>query len=369
MVPALAAGALLCTACGSGGQPSAGDDGPDLVTPTTDSAVPLSEASAPPGDAGLSDVTAHGDGNAEGGSDARSDAPPPPAPVCVTSYAWTAGREWIPDAIARFAGVSATGLTVAWTRTNGDIVVADRLGEQSDFEPPVVAPVEQLQDRARLALDPSGTLLAGVAPNETDFVVLRRPSTAGVIWKSAAPDAFARITTAAQQAGAGISEPVLGASGDVFFYLLTPGGARGGGDAGDAGDDAGDAGDDAGDAGDGDAALAHGDGPSTLYEARWDATSMQWNAGVALTNPELASADGTHRRRPTGASSDDRTLFFFDEVTGVERAAWRDAPALPFTHFEDLPATPEAAPNADCSVLYFRGQSLDAGTQGVTSAQ
>jgi hypothetical protein len=89
---------------------------------------------------------------------------------------------------------------------------------------------------------------------------------------------------------------------------------------------------------------------------------------VAVTNPELTSVDPTHRRRPTGASSDDRTLFFYDEVGNVERAAWRSDPSAPFTHFEDIPAAPEAAPNAGCSLLYFRGTNPSAGTQGINVA-
>jgi hypothetical protein len=87
-----------------------------------------------------------------------------------------------------------------------------------------------------------------------------------------------------------------------------------------------------------------------------------------MTNPELTSADPTHRRRPTGASSDDRTLFFYDEVGNVERAAWRSDPSSPFTHFEDIPAAPEAAPNAGCSLLYFRGTNPSTGMQGINVA-
>ncbi len=71
-------------------------------------------------------------------------------------------------------------------------------------------------------------------------------------------------------------------------------------------------------------------------------------------------------RRPTGASSDRLTLFFFDEVAGNERAAWRLTPTSPFTRFVDIASLPEAAPDDDCSVVYFHG--TDAMGQGLFTA-
>jgi hypothetical protein len=87
----------------------------------------------------------------------------------------------------------------------------------------------------------------------------------------------------------------------------------------------------------------------------------------APLNAEFESVDATHRRAPTGSSSDGRTLFFFDDVAGLERAAWRESPAVPFALFRDVGPFPEAAPSARCDSLYYRGQ--DAAGTGVFSAE
>jgi len=91
---------------------------------------------------------------------------------------------------------------------------------------------------------------------------------------------------------------------------------------------------------------------------------MAWDVGPTFMDTALTSASATQERRPTGASADRRTLFFFDEVAGHERAAWRtSAKADAFSFFADLPSDPEAAPTADCMTLYLHG--MDSQGQGL----
>ncbi|HLK41184.1 MAG TPA: hypothetical protein VKU41_30745 [Polyangiaceae bacterium] len=378
---------LLASACGGGGdQPPAGGDllgfdgaaGVEGGGGGRPDAGPVGEGGAPSLDSGGGDATTDAISDARAG-DVTIDVPPAPA-LCIEKYAWGAAHQWTADAIDRFGGVSATGLTLSWTRTNGEIVVDDRPGGASDFFPPIVLPAETLQPMARVALDPGGILLVGVAPSGTDFVVLRRVNTTDVLWFDTPPPTdgapappynapFDAIRTAALQAGATVSEPVLSASGEAFFYLQTPSALPtpdGGDDGGDA--TTADASNEASSGVEAAAPVPVPTGPPVLYESRWNAGAMQWAAGVAVTVTELQSTDATHRRRPTGASADDLTLFFYDEVANVQRAAWRADVGAPFTHFEDVPGAPEAAPNAGCSALYYRGQG-DAGTQGVLEVQ
>jgi hypothetical protein len=335
-----AALALLQTACGGGGGSQA-PAGSDVITGSSGSrrdSGSLLDTGVPPTDAGLADssqTTTGQDGSQIANPDASPDAASrsdaavgPMALSCPVTHTWAPGRDWIQDPIARFGGVASAGLTVAWTRTDGSVAVADRATETSSFQPVNIAPMEQLQADARLALDPGGTLLLGVAQSGSSFAMLQRPNTK-MLWKSASPAAFGAISDAVAQAGATMSEPVLAASGDAFFYLVTPAA-----------------------------------GAPAIYESTLDTSTGQWKAGVALPNPELASTDATHRRRPTGASSDDRTLFFFDEMAQVERAAWRDDPASPFHTFQDIAIAPEAAPNGECSLLYFKAHD-SAGTEGI----
>jgi len=341
--------ALLQTACGSG-SPAPSDLSPSDSSTLRD-ALARRDSFAPATDAALEDSSLEAGSNSDTGNalDGRpfnvSDSPPPPsATECVAGYSWTAGHQWIADSIARFGGVSANGLTLAWTLTTGDVLTADRLSESSDFRPSIGAPPASvgLQTNGRVALDSSGSLLLAIDATGSAFVVWER--TPGLSWFLSPSSAFDQMLAPNATPGTTVSEPVFAASGDSFFFLLTlPADS-------DAGVDA----------------TAPAPAP-TLYESRRTGTGA-WGPGVAVTNPELTSADAAHRRRPTGASSDDRTLFFYDEVGNVERTAWRSDPSSPFAHFEDVPAAPEAAPNAGCSLLYYRGTNPGSGTQGINIA-
>jgi hypothetical protein len=328
-----AALAVLALAC-SGGRPSAAGNspGPPALT-EVDSGAPSGEDAAPMGnEAATADVEASaGDGGDAGSANAGSG--PGGSPLCSTTVPWAGGHAWVSDpTLMRFAGVASTELTVAWMARGGIVRVADRANPFSDFGQPVDVPLPQIENGSRPALDAAGNQIVLVAPNGTDLVVLARPSARGM-WASGSSAAFAAVSAAAVQAGAKVFEPALGSSGRSFFYLLVP-----------------------------------PTGVAALYESTWDAQNGRFGAGTAAPNTELAS-DASHWRRPTGVSSDDRTLFFFDESVRKQRAAWRTAPGSPFTTFVDVPAAPEAAPNAACSVLYLQSPGGDAGSPGISSAQ
>ena len=88
-----------------------------------------------------------------------------------------------------------------------------------------------------------------------------------------------------------------------------------------------------------------------------------WNFGGDNVGNILKAA-GAKRRIPTGLSSDRLTLFYKDEVNGDFRAAWRVNPNVQFLHAEALSlgeGTVAAAPNQDCSKIYFSAP----GTAGV----
>jgi hypothetical protein len=103
-----------------------------------------------------------------------------------------------------------------------------------------------------------------------------------------------------------------------------------------------------------------------LYESKWDGTQGSWGLPAALANAEFTSPDAAHRRRPSGTSADGRTLFFYDEVTSLERAAWRETPTTPFATFRDIGDFPDATPSPHCDALYYQG--ADAAGAGVFSA-
>ena len=75
--------------------------------------------------------------------------------------------------------------------------------------------------------------------------------------------------------------------------------------------------------------------------------------GSPLATSTGLAAQGTLRRRPTGISSDEQTLFVWDEVVGMERAAWIDQSTGAFDVFVDLGTRSMAAPESTCSRLYY----------------
>jgi hypothetical protein len=140
-------------------------------------------------------------------------------------------------------------------------------------------------------------------------------------WVSSSGLEFTQVR-AVFEGGALVSEPVLSGDKSSFMFLVTrPGQA------------------------------------SALYEATWDAMQHSWGLPAQVLNPELQSTNDGKRRRPTGISADGRTLFYFDEVTHLERAAWRDSPTAAFGLFKDVgSAFAEAVPNLRCDTLYYQGQ-------------
>ena len=83
------------------------------------------------------------------------------------------------------------------------------------------------------------------------------------------------------------------------------------------------------------------------------AAGSAWSAPVRLTPLLLDGADGA-RRLPTGLSTDERTLFYFNEESAHEEARWRDN-ALPTASLYDimsLGARRGAIPNSGCDRLY-----------------
>jgi hypothetical protein len=242
---------------------------------------------------------------------------------------------WSPAAIiasleqtsfGRFGGISAGETVIAWTSPAGAIYVADRPQRSQPFSsmPSVLDTSSTPVANDRVALGSTGLQLFAVSADRASFVAFHRSNVASA-WAASATLQFANVDAmAGVDSGGQFSEPVLGADDNSFFYLLTPAA-----------------------------------GSPVLYESRWDASRGAWTTGNALSNPELASASATSRRRPTGASSDGRTLFFYDEVGGQERAAWRDSVSSPFVMFVDTPGMTDAAPNHRCDTLYFLEKAGD----------
>jgi hypothetical protein len=311
----------------------------DAASPPAGSPDADGLADAPSTDGTGSEVdTMLGDGQAN--DSPSTDGLNPPSPRCdpVRSWGSTARVPSVPEmtTFARFGGVSIDELTIAWTSAGGSVYVADRAAPGDVFRPPSTPsldPTSMPVANDRVALGPSGTLIVAVSPDRSRFLAFNRIMV-GTPWVAAATLQFAKVNAMAAADGVGqFSEPVLGADDRSLYYLLASPGAS-----------------------------------PVLYESTWDPPTHAWTTGVALLN-SAPDAGATLRRRATAASSDGRTLFFFDEAIGQQRAAWRETPASPFVQFVNLTGLSEATPNYLCNTLYFRGVDSDSGTAGPFIAQ
>jgi hypothetical protein len=257
-------------------------------------------------------------------------APIPGPPLCDPAHIWKAAGliGSVPPAnFGRLGGISADETVIAWTSPAGVIYVDDRPlpGQAFSATPSAIDTSSTPVASDRVALGSTGMQLFAVSADRKSFVAFYR-SGVGAAWGASGASQFANVADLVTDGGQ-FSEPVLGANDNSFFYLITPPNAA-----------------------------------PLLFESTWEATQHVWTTGTALPNAELASQSATVRRRPTGAAADGRTLFFFDEVTGQERAAWRDRSNSPFVQFVDTPGMTEAAPNSRCDVLYFQQRAADSST-------
>jgi hypothetical protein len=222
-----------------------------------------------------------------------------------------------PANFARLGGVSGDELSLAFTSPTGDAYVADRSSPGAAFDPPVL--VNDSSTRLavdRIALGPTGMAMIAIAADRHSFLGFERTDR-GQVWAPTAGLEFTQVRML-PEGGAEISNPVFGGDKRSLFFILTS------------------------------------YGKASLYESRWDMVQRGWGAPAKLANPELDSPDLAHLRRPTGASADGHTLFFFDEVSSLERGAWRDSATSPFVFFADVGSFAEATPSSACDTLYHQ---------------
>jgi len=331
------------TTGGSAGATTGGDDG---GTTSGAGGTGGSGATGGTGATGSTGTGATGGSGAEGGSSgsggsgpggtggsAGTDGGAPPdggtvaPPRCKPQTAWIplARVASIPNEhLGRFGGVSPDELTAAWTSGSGDVYVADRPTYRDPFGTPIKVNTAALATD-RVAIASTANSLIAVRDDRAAFVGFERPAR-DAAWMPSTGLEFTQVRVVFE-GGALVSDPVLSADKGSFFFVVTPLGQ-----------------------------------PPAVFEAAWDATQRSWGLPANIPNVELQAGTGGKRRRPTGTSSDGRTLFFFDEAANVERAAWRDAPAAPFSLFKDIGAFPEGVPSQRCDTLYYQGQdALGAG--------
>lgn len=270
----------------------------------------------PPSDGNTDmDGTTNGDGG--GGMDASAPSLCDPK----TMYGAAMAVSGVAAGDKMFGAITPDELTIAWIAPNGTVSYADRTDKGQPF-----GNAQSLQntfEHDRVALSSDGLTLIVVMTGAKSFAQVTR--TARAMPFGGTPDTmpFSMILVPfmSEDGGVGmgnVGDPVLSADGKQLFFSIFNAGTR----------------------------------ETVAFSEK---VSTQWGKPTTLKQMELASSGGK-RRRPTGISSDGRTLFWWDEVDGKEKAGWRGSTKafdLTFSGIVDLGDKKDAQPVAKCDRLYF----------------
>jgi hypothetical protein len=265
---------------------------------------------------------------ADGGTDASTPDGAAPAlcdPVRTFGPAMTLGAP-TPE-VERFATISGDELSVAWVIALDDatarVFYADRASSAEPFgSPQALAAADGYYALDRVALDHDGRRLVVVRADRHGFGVAVRASRHEA-FGAPEPLEYSNLNPYQREIeprDSFVGDPVLSSDGLAFVY-----------------------------------SEYGADLTETLRLSVRQFPEDAWASVEPLSAPELAP-DGELRRRPTGFSRDQRTLFFWDEISGSQRAAWRPSSLDAFDQFLELGAYEGAQPNAGCRRLYFSQQ-------------
>jgi hypothetical protein len=280
---------------------------------------------------GATDATADSADGSGSGADTGADTgdgggfPPPPGPLCNTTPSWGAGvlLSISTSADDELDSVTPDELSIAWTSGTGSSAVveyADRASTSDPFGTPQTLAAGQFTTD-RVALSQDGLRLVVVNADGQGFSELTRTSRLppGNTFGAAGVGTYSNLDAAGELAsGQSYGDPVLSADDHAFYYSVYGAGLT-----------------------------------TTVYRTERLFPNDAWPAGAPVAAAAGLAAQGSLRRRPTGISSDEQTLFFWDEVMGMERAAWIDESTGSFDIFANLGTQSMAAPNTACTELYF----------------
>lgn len=271
-----------------------------------------------------------GDGNighlGGGGSLSIGGAPTFDDPVCDVQAAWGNPTSLAvistPEADERLLSMTHDELTIVFTR--GEVpMVADRAAASDDFGTPVTLALPAgFGHEHGLALHPDGLGLV-IVSDDGGFADVGRAARRGGFDGVPSSARFDSLAVNALQYGAGLSSPVLSASGTSLYFTQV------------------------------------GASSSTVFHAQ-GTTKFP----VPAMSEDLVTLGGTDGdlRLTLSVSADERTLFFFDEALGHAAGLWSSAPGAPFYELAEFPGLQSVFTGLGCSRLYgtrMVGGSLD----------
>jgi len=287
--------------------------------------VTLNDGSTPGDAASEGDGSTTHDAGTSGDSGVLDDGgvvgPPPPASACDESATWGTGSLLSASTTQDdlLDSVTPDELNIAWTSgaTGSKVVQYASRSTATDPFGAAQSLAANTYTADRVSLSPDGLRLVVVNADAHGFSNLSRASTADAF--AAGDSGDLSNINAAVPTGASVGDPVVDASDTSFYYSLYDNGAS----------------------------------TTTIYRSLRLTPNDPWGIGFALAVSSDLESQGSLRRRPTGISSDGRTLFFYDEVTSTERAGWINETSGSFDSFVSLGARTWAAPSGSCGKIYY----------------
>jgi hypothetical protein len=216
-----------------------------------------------------------------------------------------------------FGGISSDERTIAWTTVaNGTVTLwyADRASETSAFDAPKSLVIAAAADQVSISSD--GLRIAFVDADRLGFSELTRGGF-GDTFASAGSGDFAAFA-AAIPAGESYGDPLFVSNGELFYYSRFGAGRT-----------------------------------QTLFLTSRFSSFDPWLPGGQATLPAAVQGSGANRLHPSGVSADGYTLFGWSDATNSELALSLNQQTSAFDTYTDLGNHRNAAPNEDCTRLYY----------------
>lgn len=245
----------------------------------------------------------------------------PVLPLCDPNAVWKTSAMTNISNVSAFGSITPDELTMAWMSKDG-VHVADRANKSDAFGAPMLVEGDFALDRAQISAD--GLRLILTSGDRRSFGVVSRADRTSTFAPSFDRTSFAGINLTVKERGKSgqLGDPVLSADERTFVFSYW------------------------------------GVDASSVRIAHRASKLDMFGAGTRVTQNELVGTN-TARVRPSGASVDNRTIFFWDEIAKKEIMAQRAGEdAMTFTSFVDIGARPFASPNATCTTL-VHGDSND----------
>ena len=321
-------GFVLVAACSGGGSghhpamPAEGGSSTGGTRPRPATAGTTSSDAGAAGDSGSQGGAASGEAGAgdagQGIVFEMAGAPPVAIPgVCAPDMTLGSGQAQdlgTPD--ITLLAMTADELSVAFTTGSGaglTLHVADRDTNKAAFEEAPVTVPAGFEAASGVSLSSDARKLILVMTDHSGFGELSRAARGDAFLGDADLSAFAKINALKPMSGHSVGWPVLSHDGQDLYFVSYFG-----------------------------AALVNQSkrGPAGVFDI-----------GTEIDPFTLGGDEGEYKL-PSGLSSDQRAIFFFDEATDHAMALFRSHDGAPFYDPIDLGARRGATPNRDCSRIY-----------------